>query len=109
MKTKSGWIVEFLNATVQADGLATDLRSRLFRCTLLVEEEGLEALPRGWVKPLGNKLWELRLSGRDGIARAIYITAVSRRLVIVRVFVKKTEKTPPRELKIARDRAKEVE
>jgi phage-related protein len=68
----------------------------------------LDVLPYGWVKPLGDKLWELRLTGRDGIARAIYVTATGKRVVIVRVFVKKTEKTPPKELRTARMRAKEV-
>jgi phage-related protein len=48
------------------------------------------------------------LTGRDGIARAIYVTATGQRVVIVRVFIKKTQKTPPRELELARQRAKEV-
>ncbi len=48
------------------------------------------------------------MTGRDGISRAIYVTAAVRRVVIVRVFVKKTQKTPPRELELARQRAKEV-
>jgi phage-related protein len=110
MNTPSGWSVEFLNAVVlsEADALPTDMRSRLFRLTEAIEDNGLPALPYGWVKPLGDKLWELRLTGRDGIARAIYVTAVAKRVVIVRVFVKKTEKTPPRELRVALDRAKEV-
>jgi phage-related protein len=60
------------------------------------------------VKSLGDKLWELRVMGRDGIARAIYVTATGRRLVIVRIFVKKTQKTPQRELELARQRAKEI-
>ena len=47
--------------------------------------------------------------GRDGISRAIYVTASGRRVVVVRVFIKKTQKTPPRELELARQRAKEVE
>ena len=46
--------------------------------------------------------------GRDGIARAIYVTATGRRVVILRVFVKKTQKTPAHELELARQRAKEV-
>jgi phage-related protein len=46
--------------------------------------------------------------GRDGISRAIYVTASGQRVVILRVFVKKTQKTPPRELELARQRAKEV-
>ncbi len=51
----------------------------------------------------------LRVTGRDGISRAIYVTASGRRVVILRAFVKKTQKTPPRELEIARQRAKEVQ
>ena len=61
-----------------------------------------------YVKHLDGKLWEMRLKGKDGIARSIYVTASGRRVVILRTFVKKTEKTPQRELKIAQDRAKDV-
>ena len=57
---------------------------------------------------LGGKLWELRITGKNGIARAIYVTATGQRVVIVRIFVKKTQKTPQRELELARQRAKEV-
>ena len=77
--------------------------------TDVVGQSGLAYLPRDWVKHLGDKLWELRLTGRDGIARAIYVTATGQRVVIVRIFVKKTQKTPAREIELARQRAKEVE
>lgn len=99
-----------MNALVRSEAYALpdDLRARLFRYAEIVEDEGLNALPFGWIKPLGDKLWELRLTGRDGIARAIYVTATGKRVVIVRVFIKKTQKTPPKELRIARLRAKEV-
>jgi phage-related protein len=60
------------------------------------------------VKHLQGKLWELRLTGRDGIARALYITAIGRSVVVVRVFMKKTQKTPPTEIKLALERAKEI-
>ena len=50
----------------------------------------------------------MRLIGRDGIARAIYVTASSMRVVVVRAFVKKTQRTPRRELELARQRAREV-
>ena len=49
-----------------------------------------------------------RVTGRDGIARDIFVTAAGQRVVIVRIFVKKTQKTPHRELELARQRAKEV-
>lgn len=50
----------------------------------------------------------MRVNGRDGISRAIYVTATGRRIVVVRVFVKKTEKTPRHEIELALRRAEEV-
>lgn len=107
------WTVEALNAAVDAEieALPRDMRARLTRLSAIIEEYGLVGLPRDAVKHLEGRLWELRMTGRDGISRAIYVTAAVRRVVIVRVFVKKTQKTqktPPRELELARQRAKEV-
>lgn len=48
------------------------------------------------------------MKGKDGIARALYVTATGRRVVVVRAFVKQTRKTPRREIGLALDRAKEV-
>jgi phage-related protein len=50
----------------------------------------------------------MRLSGRDGVARAIYSAAVGRRLVAVHVFVKKSEKTPRAAIELAFARAREA-
>ena len=104
------WVVETLNPTVDAEieALPADMRARLARFSEIIEQVGLEALPRDSVKHLEDRLWELRMSGRDGISRAIYVTAQVRRVVILRAFIKKTQKTPPRELALARQRAKEV-
>ena len=104
------WRVQILNAAVAAEvaALPTDMRTRLARLIGVIEEFGFQALPRDSVKHLDGKLWELRVTGRDGISRAIYVTARNQRVVIVRAFVKKTEQTPRRELEIARQRAKEV-
>jgi phage-related protein len=49
------------------------------------------------------------MKGRSGIARAVYVTAVGKRIVVVHVFEKKTQKTPRREIVTALKRAKEVE
>lgn len=110
MSTRSGWTFEFLNEVVraEADALPRDMRSRLYRYSEVIEDEGLDALPYGWVKPLGDKLWELRMTGRDGIARAIYLTATGRKVVILRVFIKKSEQTPLKELRLARERSRSV-
>lgn len=105
------WTVLTLNALVDSEieALPDDMRARLVRLSELIAQHGLEALPRDSVDHLEDKLWELRIKGKSGISRAIYVTASSQRVVIVRVFVKKTQKTPRKELKLARDRAKEVQ
>jgi phage-related protein len=104
------WAFQTLNALVDAEvrALPSDMQARFLRFGDVIQQSGLQALPRDAVKHLEGKLWELRLTGRDGIARAIYVTAAGRRVVVVRVFVKKTQKTPPRELELARQRAKEI-
>lgn len=108
--SKGSWSVEVLDARVVAEieALPVDMRARLVRYGELISTFGIEALPRDAAKHLEGNLWELRLTGRSGISRAIYVTAVGPRVVIVRVFVKKTQKTPRKELELARDRAKEV-
>lgn len=59
-------------------------------------------------KAFGDGLFELRLKGAEGIARVFYGTLVSRRIVILHSFIKKSQKTPRRELEIAERRLKEV-
>lgn len=59
-------------------------------------------------KAFGGSLFELRLKGAEGIARVFYCTMVGRRIIMLHSFVKKTNKTPPRELDIALARLKEV-
>jgi phage-related protein len=105
------WTVETLNETVdsEVDALPEDMRARLVRIAKLIEEKGLERVEEPHVKHLQGRLWEMRLRGRSGISRALYVTAVGKRVVIVRVFVKKTERTPQREIALALSRAKLVQ
>ncbi len=83
--------------------------ARFRRIVELVQSQGIERMREPHVKFLGDRLWEMRMTGKDGIARAIYVTASGRRVVVVRAFVKKTQKTPARELDLARKRAKDVD
>jgi hypothetical protein len=73
-----------------------------------IEAVGLERVGQPHVKHLQDKLWEMRFSGRDGIGRAIYVTATGRRVVVVHAFVKKTRETPKAALALAERRAKEI-
>ncbi len=84
------------------------MRARFQRIVMLICDHGLEKVREPYVKHLDGKLWEMRLMGRDGIARSIYMTATGKRIVVLRTFVKKTDKTPKRELELARERAKEI-
>ena len=103
--------VETLNEAVDAEVevLPEDMRARLARIAQLIEEKGLEPVGEPHVRHIEGPLWEMRLKGRSGISRALYVTAAGRRVVIVRVFVKKTEKTPRREIELALARAKSVQ
>ena len=56
----------------------------------------------------GEGLFELRLKGAEGIARVFFCTLIGRKIMMLHSFVKKTQKTPPREIEVARKRMKEV-
>lgn len=59
-------------------------------------------------RAMGNGLFELRLKAAEGIARVFYCTLVGRRIVMLHQFIKKSDKTPGKELDIARKRMKEI-
>jgi phage-related protein len=104
------WSVEVLNETVAEEvrSLPADMHARFLRISLLIEQAGLETMREPQVKHLEGKIWEMRMTGRDGIARALYVTRIGRRVVVLRVFIKKTQKTPNSEIEIAKRRAKEI-
>jgi phage-related protein len=104
------WRVEILNETVAAEiaALPADIQARFLRTAERIEIAGLENLREPHVRHLQGKLWEMRLTGRDGIARALYVTASGRRVIVVRAFVKKTQRTPRAEIEIALRRAEEI-
>jgi phage-related protein len=104
-----GWTVEALDKRVEKEiqSLPADLRADLADTIKRIIAVGI--LDVGdHVKSLGSGLYEMRLSARSGIARAIYVQAKGERLVIVVAFVKKTQKTPKQMLDLAKKRAKEV-
>ena len=104
------WSVETLSATVDRElgVLSIDMRARFARICRLIAAAGLERVAAPHVRHLTGPLWEMRMSGRDGISRALYVTAGERRVVVVRVFLKKTPKTPRRGIDLALRRAREV-
>lgn len=105
------WKVETLDGTVDAElaDLPADMRARFVRVAELIEAVGLPNVREPHVKHLRGAVWEMRLTGKAGIARALYVTAKGQRVIVVRAFVKKTQKTPVGEIELALQRAKELE
>ena len=104
------WTVETVNDAVDRElrALSPGRRARFARISELIAAVGLDRMGAPHVRHLTGPLWEMRLSDRDGIARALYVAARGRRVVVVRVFVKKTRRTPRREIELALRRAEEV-
>jgi phage-related protein len=103
--------VEFLDGDIrdQLTVQPADIRASFRRIVELIGAVGLEKVREPYVRDLEGPLWEMRMKGKDGIARAAYVTAKGRRVVVIHIFTKKTQKTPRRDIETALRRAKEVE
>ena len=59
-------------------------------------------------KPLDGGLFELRVKSKEGVARVFFCTKVGKKIIMLHSFIKKSQKTPKKELKIAKTRMSEV-
>ena len=91
----SNWTVT-LHALAEPELLAlpADMRARFLHIAEMLEDLGPQRVGLPHIRPLESKLWEMRMQGRDGIARAVYVAIQDRRLLVLHVFVKKTQTTP---------------
>lgn len=103
------WTVTFYSSGVESDVLAlpAGFVARFLRYAERMEVYGPD-LGMPHTRAMGDGLFELRVKGAEGIARVFYCTVVTRRIVILHQFVKKSDKTPRKELEVARRRLKEV-
>ena len=101
--------VTFFNSRVEAEvlALAPGFVARFIRYAERMEVFGPD-LGMPHTRAMGGGLFELRIKAAEGIARVFCCTVVDRRIVVLHQFVKKSDKTPPKELEIARRRMKEV-
>jgi len=88
-------------------GLDEKLRLKVYRAFELLEEFNLN-LKAPYVKPLEDKLYELRIKDQKGIYRVIYFAHTSKEFIMLNGFVKKTQKTPKKEIELAKKRMSEV-
>jgi phage-related protein len=103
------WSVEYYSEAVEQCilQLPPGLLARYLRLTDLMLEFGPN-LGMPHTRAMGEGLFELRLKGQEGIARVFYCTIARRRIVMLHAFIKKSQKTPKRELNIATRRQSEV-
>ncbi len=103
------WGIEYYNQTVEQAVLRipSGLLARYLRLTDLMIEFGPN-LGMPHTRAMGEGLFELCVKGQEGIARIFYCTVVQRHIVMLHVFIKKSQQTPKRELEIAKRRLQEV-
>lgn len=101
----NAWKVEFLaEALGEFKELPAEIRARFQRIFGMVADMGQDALCMPHARHIDGRIWEMRAQGRDGIARGLYVVVTGRRVVVVRFFIKKTQKTPIREIRLALNR-----
>lgn len=103
------WTIEYYSEQVQQAifALPVGLRARYAHLTSLMLEFGAN-LGMPHTQAMGDGLFELRLKSKEGIARIFYCTLVGRRIIMLHSFVKKSQKTPTKELELARRKMQEV-
>lgn len=103
------WDIEYYNSSVEAFvlDLPPGLLARYLRLTDMMLQFGSN-LGMPHTRAMNDGLFELRVKGKEGIARMFYCTLVGQRIVMLHGFIKKSQKTPAKELKLARQRLAEV-
>jgi phage-related protein len=104
------WSVVFYSDRIESDiaNMSPGFVARFVRYAERMEIYGPD-LGMPHTKAMGDGLFELRLKSGEGIARVFYCARIGRRIVMPHHFIKKTDKTPAKELLIARTRMKEIE
>ncbi|HDZ90500.1 MAG: type II toxin-antitoxin system RelE/ParE family toxin [Deltaproteobacteria bacterium] len=103
------WHIKYFSSKLEVEILALPdgLLARYLRLTDLMVEFGPNLGPPH-TKSLGNGLFELRIKSKEGIARVLFCTKTGRNIIMLHVFIKKTQKTPKKDLNFARNRMNEV-
>jgi phage-related protein len=107
--SKNSWTIAYYDAHVRRDifELPPGVLSGYRRLADILKIHGADLrMPHS--RAMGDGLFELRPRGGEGIGRVFYCTMVGRKIVMLHAFVKKTQRTPEKELRIARARMKEV-
>lgn len=103
------WMVKIhALAEPELQALPADIRARFLHISELLETFGPQKVGMPHIRPLEDKLWEMRMQGKDGIARAVYAAMHGRTLLVLHAVVKKTQTTPRAAIETARKRLEAV-
>ena len=104
------WKITFFNQKVEAETLAlpAGILANFLHILEMIEDFG-PALGKPHTAPMGAGLFEIRAKGREGIGRALFCTVKGQEIVILHSFIKKTQRTPKKEIEKARLRMKELD
>ncbi|MEH6454783.1 MAG: type II toxin-antitoxin system RelE/ParE family toxin [Cocleimonas sp.] len=83
------------------------LQARMLRLLDLIEVHGAN-LGEPHTKPMGDGLFEVRAKAKEGIGRSLFCYLKGSNIVVLHAFVKKSQKTPKKDLDLAYERMKEV-
>ena len=99
------WKITFFDQKVEADTLAfpAGILANFLHITEMIEEFGAN-IGRPYTAPMGKGLFEIRAKGKEGTGRALFCIEKDQEIIILHSFIKKTRKTPKRELDKARKR-----
>ena len=103
------WQITYYNSKLEKEilNLPDGLLARYLGLTDLLLEFGSNlGLPH--TKPMGKGLFELRVKSKEGIARVFFCTKVGKKIIMLHSFIKKSQKIPKKEIKIAQNRMREV-
>ncbi|MGM0654976.1 MAG: type II toxin-antitoxin system RelE/ParE family toxin [Thermodesulfobacteriota bacterium] len=103
------WTVTFYNTNVEAQTLSfpAGILANLIHILELIEEFGPN-LGKPHTSPMGKGLFEIRAKGKEGIGRSFFCTMKNNEVVILHSIIKKTQKTPKKDLDLAIKRMKYV-
>ena len=103
------WHLSFFNKKVESETLSfpAGILANFVHIAEMIEEFG-PALGAPYTKAMGQGLFEIRAKGKEGIGRSFFCMVKGKEVIILHSFIKKSQKTPAKELKLARKRLKEV-
>ena len=103
------WRITFFNEKVKSQALSfpKGILANFLHSLELLEEFG-PSIGMPHIRSVSKGLYEVRAQGKEGLGRALYCVVPGRELLIVNVFIKKSRKTPVKEIRLAQKRMKQV-